>query len=236
MKIYYLIIATIIFVNNSAFAQWENLENEQNKYDGAVTFGLIHSINLTTVSGDLPSLNSSNRETTTRNRAPRLTMDIGLTGNYYFNEKISLQMDLVYSYMGTHLTTNTRIYNEVGVIETDDYYTYAMDYIKMPISINFYPREKIYLNIGGYAASNLSNSVYKIFHSDDYHVDEIESLGNVNSLDYGVIMGVGFNTKIVKVGFQYSYGISAFNSNDDYSLHNSVFQIVARWNFFSDLK
>ena len=236
MKIYYLIIATLFLVNNSAFAQWENLEKEDTKYDGAVTFGLIHSFNLTTISGDFPSLTSTNRETETNRRAPRLTLDIGLTGNYYFNNKVSLQMDLVYTYMGSHLTTKTDIYNEIGIVETVEYYTYAMDYIKLPISVNIYPKEKLYLNLGGYVATNLSNSLYKIFHSDDYHVEEIEELGDVNSLDYGLLFGVGFDTKIVRVGFQYTYGLSQFNTNQDYSLHNNVFQIVARWNFFSDLK
>ena len=231
-----LLTILLLHLSNFAFAQWEKLEKKDANYNGAVTFGLIHSVNLTTISGDFPSLTATNRETETHKRAPRLTLDIGLTGNYYFNNKVSLQMDLVYTYMGSHLTTKTEIYNEVGIVETVDYYTYAMDYIKLPISVNIYPKEKIYLNLGGYVATNLSNSLYKIFHSDNYHVEEIESLGSVNSLDYGLLFGIGFDTKIVRIGFQYTYGLSRINTNQDYSLHNNVFQIVARWNFFSDLK
>ena len=231
-------VITLLFLHfsNFAFAQWENLEKKDITYNGAVTFGLIHSVNLTTISGDFPSFSSTNRETETKKRAPRLTLDIGLTGNYYINNKVSLQMDLVYTYMGAHLTSTTDIYNEVGVIETNDYYTYAMDYIKLPLSVNIYPKEKLYVNLGGYVATNLSNSLYKFFHSDTYHVEEIESIGSVNSLDYGLLFGVGFDTKIVRLGFQYTYGLSQFNSEEAYSLHNNVFQIVARWNFFSDLK
>lgn len=236
MKIHYLIITAFIFISNSVSAQWEKLEKDEIKYEGAVTFGLIHSINLTTISGDFPSIISSNRKTSTKNRVPRLTIDIGLTGNYYFNEKVSIQADIVYTFMGSHLATYTYIYNEVGVVETDDYYIYAMDYIKIPLSINYYPREKIYLNFGGYVASNLSSSIYGFFHNDSYKIEEIEKLGDVNALDYGLLLGVGFNTKIVRLGFQYTYGLSRLNSNDVYSLHNNVFQIVARWNFFSDLK
>ena len=236
MKIYYLLIASLFFLNNSVFAQWEDIKNEEVKYEGAMTFGLINSVNLTTISGNLPSITTTNKIITTKKRAPRLTMDVGITGNYYFNHKISLQMDLIYTYMGTHITANTNIYNEVGIIDKNNHYSFSMEYIKLPISINLYPKEKIYINLGGYIAANIDNSVYKLFNRGSYKADEIDAIGGIQPLDYGILLGIGFNTKIAKIGFQYTYGLSQFNTNQDYNLHNNLFQIVARWNFFSDLK
>ena len=225
-KIRAVLLLSIFVFGTNTYAQ----EDADNDYANAITFGLVHSLNLASMTGTLPSTNVSNLNSKTTMYAPRVTFDVGMTMDYYINKKLSVQMDLVYSYLGTKLVTKTNIYNEVGIVKKESYSRYTTSYFKLPLTINFYPVKGIYANAGGYFSSLISASQYEHWYDNGNTIDDI------SPLDYGVIAGVGFNTPVVKVGFQYSYGLYDIINNDDYNLHHSVFQLILRWKFYSDLR
>jgi hypothetical protein len=47
---------------------------------------------------------------------------------------------------------------------------------------------------------------------------------------------MGLNLKYVKLGFQYSYGIGSFIDNNNFDVHNNVFELSVRWKFYSDIR
>jgi len=226
VRISLLVFVSLILLNTNTFGQ----ESSDNNHQGAVTFGLLHTFNLTSISGTFPSKNFGNSKTKTSVSSPRFTFDLGMTVDYFISEKLSVQFDFVYTYQGAHLISKTFLYNEVGKIENKDYYTYAMDYFKFPLTANYYPMKHLYINGGGYFSTIISSSNY------EYWYDKGDPIDDIKPFDYGVIAGFGFNTPYAKIGFQYSYGINDFISNDNYNLHHSVFQMVVRWKFYSDLR
>jgi len=226
VKISLLIIVSVLFLNTNTFGQG----SESSDYQGSVTFGLTHSFHFTTITGQFPSLNLGNRQTSISTAAPRFTFSIGMTADYYVSSKFSVQFDFLYTYIGAHLVSKTFLYNEVGVIENREYYTYAMDYFKFPLTLNYYPMPKLYVNGGGYFATLISSSKY------NHWFDSREPIDNIKPFDYGLVVGFGFNTKYAKFGFQYSYGFNNFIDNPKYNLHHNVFELTVRWKFYSDLR
>ncbi len=222
-----LIFTLLIFITcSSIFAQ----EAEKDKYKNAVTFGLIHSVNTTTLHGDFPDQKFPNSSVNT-NVINRFTVDLGITVDYYLSQKLSLQFDAIYSAMGGRIVKTNTLYNEIGKFESDQSNKLSLNYIKFPLTVNIYPRDIFYLNAGGYAATLLSKRE-GTSRWDDKDLNEYD----VNNFDAGIVAGFGLNTDIVKLGFQYSYGLTNMVSNDDLDLHNGVFQFVVRWKFYSEVR
>ncbi len=226
-KIISVVFILIFMMNTNLFAQ-EGIKT--NDYKDAITFGLLHTFNLTYISGTYPSQPFGNLESKTSVSAPRFTFDVGMTVDYYLSNKLSVQFDFVYTYMGAHLITKSYLYNEVGKIENKKYFTYGMDYFKFPLTLNYYPMEKLYVNGGGYFSTKISSHNYENWY------DKRNPIDDASPIDYGIVAGFGFNTAYAKIGFQYSYGINDFITNNDYNLHHSVFQFIVRWKFYSDVR
>ncbi len=217
----------LISFNGNTFAQDENVDI----YRNAVTFGIVHSFNLASMVGSFPQNTISNINSSTSVVSPRFTIDIGMTTNFYLNKKVSFQFDFVYALRGAHLMTTSTVYNEVGKIETKKWFTNSMNYLKLPLTLNYYPMEKLYVNGGGYASILLSSKTYEYWTSP-----EKEPIEGLENFDYGLVFGFGFNLIPVKVGFQYSYGLSSLISSEGYDIDHSVFQLVARWKLYSDIR
>lgn len=222
------VIATLALLaaNTNSYGQ----DNDYSDYKNAVTFGLAHSLHFTTISGTFPSSSIANRETKISTSSPRFTFSIGTTTDFHINKMVSIQFDFLYTYMGAHLLSKTYLYNEVGVIENKEYYTYAMDYFKFPLTVNFYPMRHIYMNGGGYFSTLISSSRYSHWYENREPIDDIKPI------DYGIIAGFGFNTPYAKIGFQYSYGLNNFVDNKSFDVHHNVFEFTVRWKFYSDIR
>ncbi len=201
-------------------------------FKNSITFGVTHAFNLSTIAGSFPTISYANVDKVTESNSARLTLDLGMTVDYHFSKLLSLQLDLVYSYTGSRVVTTNYLYNEIGKLETTESYMYTMDYFKFPLTLNFYPKEQIYINAGGYFSTLIASKKYDqwFFGSDRLPID------NINPIDYGITAGVGVNLPVVKIGFQYSYGISSFINETDYSVHNSLYQLVVHWKFYSDIR
>jgi hypothetical protein len=222
-----LIVVLILTLNSSISGQ----SKESEVYTGAITFGLYHSFNLTTITGSFPELKSMNLKQETKLTSPRFTFDVGMTMDYYIAKQLSVQMDLLFTYSGGHFISTRTIYNEVGKIEQDEWFTYATSYFQMPLAIVFYPKEQIYFSGGGYIAT--------LIHSHKYHVwydNTSQPIKDINNFDYGLSVGAGFNMSYVKIGFQYNYGIANIINNSNYNLHHSDYKLVIRWKFSSDIR
>lgn len=200
-------------------------------YVGAVTFGLTHSINNTTLHGDFPDNSYLNRIEST-DVIGRITPDIGINVDYYFSHLLSVQFDAVYSSMGCIVETNSTLYNEVGTVEGYTSKRLVLDYIKFPLAINFYPKEIFYINGGGYVSTLISSRERSFWY--DSSVDEEYKF---NNLDAGIVAGGGLNLSYVKLGFQYSYGLmNTIRDDEDLDLRNGVFQFIVRWKFYSEIR
>jgi len=221
-------IVLIVFfsINNNSYGQ----DTDSDIYKNAITFGLTHSVNFTTITGSFPTKNFSNLESKVSVASPRTTFSIGMSIDYHLNKHLSLQLDFLYTYIGAHLLEKTSVYNEIGIIDNNIYYTFATSYFKFPLTLNYYPMPLLYINGGGYFAPLVSNSSY------NHWYDNREPIEDIKPFDYGFVAGFGLNLKYVKIGFQYSYGISDFIDNESFNVHHNIFEITARWKFYSDIR
>ncbi|MCK5857292.1 MAG: outer membrane beta-barrel protein [Bacteroidales bacterium] len=222
------LLAFLLFALNS------NLRAQSNKdeiYKNAINFGLYHSFNLTTVVGDFPDIETLNIRQETKLSSPRFTFDIGMTMDYHINKLISMQFDALFTYNGGHFASTRTIYNEVGKVEQNEWFTLSTSYFQFPISMVVYPQEQLYFSAGAYIAT--------LVHSQRYHYwyeSNTSAIKDINNFDYGLVFGMGFNMSFVKVGFQYSYGLSDMIHSSDYNLHHSDYKLVVRWKFSSDIR
>ena len=234
------IIAILFFLGISSvgFSQFEAGEasnsSSPSKYrTGAFEYGLQNSFNFTSLVGQYPSTESNSRDITVTPVGTRFTFDFGMFGNYYVTEKVSVQFELNLSYMGAHTQTTQINYHDLGMYETTTSKSYALRYIKIPVTANYLISDNFYVQFGGYFSSLLSaktfNYNYGIF--DRTRID-------ANPIDAGIIGGVGFDTKIVRLSMRYSYGFMNVRPEDvdDMNVKNSVFQIVAHWKIYSDVR
>lgn len=221
------LVAAILICSAIVHAQ----ETGKTSRKGAINFGLVHSFNNTTFHGTFPDDSYLSR---VENVYPssRFTINLGLGIDYFLSQNTSLQFDLVFSPEGARIVDETTVYNEVGVFEGYSSSLYSLNYIKIPMLFNIYLHDIFYLNAGGYGSALVSSSTgdgpFGLFNS--------EKIEGIADFDAGVIGGAGVNFSYVKLGFQYSYGIIPCIENDDYSLHNGVFELVARWKFYSEVR
>lgn len=205
---------------------------ETNIYKEAFEFGIINSLNFTSLTGGDNSIVYGNRIENFITVGPRTTFDLGLYGDIYLSRKFVLGIDMVYSFTGAYVKKETIILNEIDTESGNENSIYAFNYFKAPVMLNFYPVDRFYIGVGGYAALLISGKEYTYLF--DYF-DRLP-LDGASSFDAGMVAGMGFNTRIVRVGFQYSYGITPAYETNDLSMHNSMLQIITRWKLYSDIR
>jgi len=222
-----MLFLLLLFLSTQIVAQ----NKHKDAYADAFEFGLYHSFNLTTIVGSFPDINTANVKQKTSLTSPRFTFDLGMSVDYYLNKQFSLQFDALFTYNGGHFINTRSIYNEVGRIEHNEWYTYSMSYFQFPLSVVFYPKEQLYISGGAYIGT--------LIHSQKYHYwfeTGTQPIADINPLDYGLQFGMGFNMSFVKIGFQYSYGLADIITNSSYNLHHSDYKLVVRWKFSSDIR
>lgn len=223
-------ILVFLFIISFNIKSYGQEENNANKYKNAVTFGVSHSLNMTSFIGTMPSYSTGNIYQTIKITSPRYTMDFGMVIDYFLNEKFSVQSEFLISFTGANFTSKKYLYNEVGKIELSEYQTYRLNYFKFPFSLNFYPNKRIYLLGGMYFSTLISADINYDYYSNTDVIDD------VNYIDYGTLFGIGFNMPYFKLGFQYSYGLSKVINDENSNLHNSMFQFILRFKFYSDIR
>lgn len=227
MSLKYLFIVLLPFL---LYANSQLLAQDVDKKVNGLTFGLTHSVNTTRLHGDFPSYSYLN-VTESNSTYSRVTFDVGINIDYYLSPMFSIQMDATYSSMGTVLENTTTLYSELGKVEGYNTNRIVLDYIKIPLAINFYPHEMIYMNVGGYGSTLISSR----FYSRDSESEDLDY--KFNNVDAGIIAGGGVSLAYVKLGLQYSYGLMNVVTNDnELDLRNGVFQFIVRWKFYSEIR
>lgn len=239
----YKIIAFVLFstLGTAAFAQFEDDPKKNQSYSstqlhkGGFEYGLQHSINFTSLVGDYPIKESVNSIEEMKPVGARFTFDIGMFGNYYVAEKMSIQFEFNLSYMGAHTQTTRTIYQDLGIFKDTKSESFAFHYIKIPLTLNYNLTDNLYIQGGGYFSSLLSAKKF------DYYYGPFDrtKLDYIAPIDLGIIGGIGFNTKIVRISMRYNFGLVDVFNDPEYpntDLRNSVFQIVGHWLIYSDVR
>lgn len=145
----------------------------------------------------------SDTELLKQNSGMKISSHIGGFVEIVFNDFFSLQPELLYSVKGARFRENEN---------TDFKSAYVFKYITLPVLAKYFVKEKITIEGGPYVSYLLSakNEEIKGFFSSNTGDEEasIDLKKNMNSIDAGVALGVGY---ITKSGFylstRYEYGI-----------------------------
>jgi len=234
-KKYYFVVFFFFVAATSSFSQESSPPTATINYKGAFEFGFQHSINLTTLVGKNNSYRIGNRIIEINPVGRRLTFDIGMFSHLYLSRKFSIDFEILYSYMGSPIEKKTTVLHDLGEISGSENCTYAFQYFKFPVILKAHPTEKFSVEFGGYIATLLAaNERYRWESGTGY---SRESLDGISSYDAGIVAGVGFDMKILNLGFRYNYGlVNVFEEKGTLDLRNSVFQVVAQWKLYSDIK
>ena len=151
--------------------------------DSSSKFGIVGGLLIANEMGD-------NIEPT----APRTGFYAGLSYESNFSESVGLELNLVYANMGA---------------EFNDEFNDELDYLQMPIMVNFKALNVLKIQVGPQIGYLLSAKF------DD--VDYIESL---NEFDYGVVGGIGvvFPNTSFGINARYYYGLANINNEDIFSV------------------
>lgn len=179
MKIGFMQIKRFVFF---CFLFSQVLVYAQDKLDYGVKFGL----------------NLSDMITDESKISPRSTFHFGIEGEYEINDSWKIQTEILYSRLGYVRRGRT----EDGV-KFDN--TLALDYINIPLLVNYYITEGFYVNagpqVGFLVRANQENTT-----GFDSNRQSVQS--RYNTLDFSSVFSVGYLTDWgFNVGLRYQLGL-----------------------------
>lgn len=200
-KIKYLICIVVISFHFQGFTQI-NLE-----------YGVKFGVNLADLRTDENSL------------SPRATFHFGFEAEHAFDEKFSLQTELLYSRQGEvrrgRTLQNTKFNNIL-----------ALDYINIPVMVNYYVVDGFYVTMGpqiGFLVRAQLEETIGV-NSDQKDVQE-----NYRNADFSAVFGAGYKTDWgFSVGFRYNLGFTNVLKNPYVytgTEKNSVLQLSMSYRF-----
>jgi len=154
---------------------------------------------------------------------------LGFNGGVFLklalSQHFAFQPELLFSTQGAELE-----YNNSYVTGT---VTHHLNYLQVPLLGVYNITRNINVQGGIYLASLLSATTKNGSDNDSFNFEQEMSKSNFQSIDYGLILGLGGDINRVSVGIRYNYGVSnigkAFNFSDQDiqnfpDARNSVFQ------------
>lgn len=161
---------------------------------GANTFGIKGGLNWSNLLPDGDDVNEENA---------RWGFHAGVFGRATPSENLGIQGELLYSTKGT-----TVVYD--GLI--DQQVSFNLGYLELPLFVAIRLGDVLELHAGGYAGYLLSSDVT----SDGDLGDSSEDVDrdNFNSLDFGLLGGVGVNLGPAQIGARYTYGLVDLADSD----------------------
>ncbi|MFY7670419.1 porin family protein [Tenacibaculum sp. MEBiC06402] len=139
-----------------------------------------------------------------------LSFHVGTFAEFKFNEKISLQPELLYTRQGSEVVENN---SKVKI-----------DYLAMPILAKYYFFENLSLEVGPQISFLINDKIEYI----DSSIPDEET--DASSFDFSLNFGLGYNLgSNMIIQTRYCYGVSAVYENPD--AKNSVFQISLGYKF-----
>lgn len=156
----------------------------------------------------------------------RTSFHAGLSAEFFVNNELSIQPELLYSRQGAKARFTTNSWMGYSEIEA----TMKLDYINIPVMLKYYPAEGFSLQVGpqigflvnAVADSSTSNSGSKYSNSEDVK-DMIEAV------DFGMNVGVGYEfSEGVFFDVRYNLGLKKVNKElppGESNVQNGVFQL-----------
>lgn len=183
----------------------------------AQTFGIKGGMNLSSVS-NADSFDVENSDISSKSK---VGFNAGVFANFPVAESFSIQPELLYNQLGTKLTGR----NEMG---NDDSITENMDYLSLPVMLQYNLVPQFYLEAGPQFSYLLSNKVKYNGDSSDSNTD------GLNKFDIGIGIGAGFNiTPQFGINARYVAGFTDIVKDNptDNSLKNNNFQVGLFYKF-----
>lgn len=175
------------------------------------------------------SLNLSNWYTGDDVNDENLKVGFAIGGFYrsYLTENLSLQPGLEFSQKGSTFTYNN--------IFGDGEIRGILNYIELPVLLNFHLTETLHVGAGPYAALLIGAKQKTV--DDDGSTQDVEEYDrdDFTTLDYGLSFDGGIDLEGISAGLRYNLGMNDViweNSFEDTNLgKNSVLQVYLQLNF-----
>ena len=202
----------------------------------AQQFKLIEGLNISSYSHEWPGENVATIQNAELLRSPfrnsKTRFLAGIGTEFNLNDKIAIEIDVVYSQRGSTFTFYTAIFDTI----TEAYY---MNGVSLPLLVKtkFLPQPFPYIIGGGEFSIILSHSRKTIVVGESgYSETEENILRYTKRFDLGLVLGIGFEMKILKVAWflegRYNLGQRNLFTTDEYdpyppTIKTSVLQIIA---------
>lgn len=188
--------------------------------------GVKVGANLSTISTGLSSSNDW-----------RVGFQAGVFGNIRLNDYTALQPELMYAQKGSRSNYDKEFLG--GEVE-EAIAEFNMSFINLPVLFNFRAMDRLNVFVGPYFSYLLKGEIDAdpeiLTYINAESNDDIDR-DNFNDYDIGLQVGVGFDIKDFRLGFDYSFGFIPVAKNDDQldkileDSTNSTFQIYGGFVF-----
>ena len=129
---------------------------------------------------------------------------LGFNGGVFLkiaiNQRFAFQPELLFSTQGAELE-----YNNSFVTGT---VTYHLNYLQVPLVGVYNVTRNINIQGGIYLASLLSSQAKNGTDDGSFNFEEEISKSNFQSIDYGLLVGLGVDLNRISFGIRYNYGVS----------------------------
>jgi len=156
----------------------------------------------------------------------------GIGTEYNLNDKIAIEIDVVYSQRGSTFTFDTGIFETI----TESYYINGVS-LPLLVKTGFLPKPLLYIIGGGEFSIILSHSRKTIRVGESgYHETEENILRHTKRFDFSLVLGIGLEMKISNVlcflEGRYNLGLKNLFTSDEYdpyppTIKTSALQILA---------
>lgn len=160
-------------------------------------FGIKGGLNLSQLYVDQPNVEDENM---------KVGIHFGVFGKIPINSFVAVQPEVLYTNMGSKVSYGGSDFESIFGIESGEI-RFNLNYIQVPIAlaVNLGP---LNVHAGPYVSYLLSANVnnWKSSESSPTEVRELDT-DDFNRIDFGLVVGVGFDIKSVNVGARYNYGL-----------------------------
>ena len=196
MKKQIIVLAVLLIATIGMNAQETTTESKS-------SFGIKGGYNLASVKFD------SDSET-----GQRHGFNVGFYGESFVNEAVAIQIELQYSQQGYEIKNENSTF------------TQKVNYINMPLSLNIYPTQNFFLEVGAQVGLAIS---HKEEFDSGFNLFDTSQEFDPNKFDYGANVGAGFKTDSgVRLSARYHFGLG--DIYDEGRPRNRVLQFTLGFN------
>ena len=202
MRILKLVIITfsLLFIGFSMSLKAQDVKGDTT--NNKLSFGIHSSLSMSTLGGDLPSFNARNIKIEVSKYKPQVWFSLGVYGEYMYTKAVGISVGLQYVKMGSNFKQDNYVYTDLGTVMSSEQLNFELNYVYMPLLINFYLPKRFYIEVGAYSSALITaNKGSRTNDPDAYKINYAEYN------DVGVIAGFGYYTNRGKIGVRYSLGL-----------------------------